>query len=115
VQAGREGHQACGDAVIGDRWHLRDGAKLRGLAITVRRFAVEHGAEPTAQDAISGFDSPDSRWLTVEALRANAHARVATDALVEAHDIPGGVRTRQRIIGTIELPGCDIVQEETLS
>jgi hypothetical protein len=99
----------------GDRWHLRDGGELKGLTVTVRRFGVEPGAEPKPSDEIELWSADDSRWLTVEALRANAHARVKSRALVSAEDIPGGVRTRQHLVSMGGYPATDIVQEETLS
>jgi hypothetical protein len=101
--------------VTGDRWLLRDGSTLRGLTLTVTRFGVKPGAQPTPRDKLEGFTVPNSRWLTVEAMRSRAHARVADGVLLSAEDIPGGVRTRQHYKAQLGEPAFDLIQEERVS
>lgn len=102
-------------ASTGDRWYLRDGDKLRGLKLTVKRFGVAPGAEPTKRDELEGFTIPNSRWLNVEALRRRAHDRVESGTLLSADNIPGGVRTRQHFKAYLESPAFDLIQEERVS
>lgn len=99
----------------GDRWHMRNPETVTGLTLTVRRFGVLPGTEPTDADMLEGYAFPNSRWLTVAALVAHHTARLEAGTLVRLERIPGGVRTRRTIRGFAGYAELEIIDEETLS
>lgn len=103
--------------MIGDRWYMRDPGAVRGLTLTVTAYGAKPGAEPAERDRLeeSCGVTPDSRWTTVEALRAHHAACVRSGVLVSAEPIPSGVRTRRHFARQAGCPAFDLITEHVLS
>ena len=97
----------------GDRWYMREPETVRGMRLTVRRFGVEPGCQPTANEhRLEAYELENSRWLTVEALVAN---RLDRGYFISVEQIANGVRTRRHFPAQPGYPAFDLIEEETLS